>query len=373
MKIESKRVIVIVFSIITILVSIANLARTILPEISIPQSEIFNNILQESEIAGIDITDNEIETEEIDIGGIRTISTTGQIVSYSVLLITSIVILTLGIKDVKKYKVQIILLSMMQLIMGNIIYATIIIIILFKKTKNENGEIEADIEVPTIEREPKKSTLFYLFLFILAFIINYTPLTTWLIDMLTENIYGLPLVMLIGMSSLLCIIYPIVCMRREIKGDFKVFKENFKAYMEYIVPKLGVFLIVYYIVSVTLSLIIKEAPTNQASVEQLELWKLIPLGLIYAPVVEECLFRGLLKKGFKNDKLFVIISSAVFGILHVMFLETNLMLYLYSIIYIMVGYFLAKTYAKTDNIVASIFTHFMWNMISLLSTLLILF
>lgn len=373
MKIESKRVIIIVFSIITILVSIANLARTALPKISIPQTEIFNNILQESEIAGIDIENNESKTEQVEIEGLRTISETGQIVCYAILLLTSIIVLILDIKDVKKYKVPIILLCMVQLMIGNIIYASIMIIVLFKKTKNNEGEIEAKVEVPIIEREPKKGTLFYLFLFILAFVINYSPLANWLISMLTDNIYGLPLVMLIGTSSLLCIVYPIVCMRRELKGDFKVFKENFKTYMEYIVPKLGVFLIIYFLVSVTLSLIIKETPTNQASVEQLELWKLIPLSLIYAPIVEECLFRGLLKKGFKNDKIFVIVSSTVFGILHVMFLETNLMLYLYSIIYIMVGYFLAKTYAKTDNIVASIFTHFMWNMISLLSTLLILF
>lgn len=354
MKLETKKIIILVFSIITIIGAISNLLTAIM----------FATGLQ--------------EYPEIELEGLQTMSPKAMIVAYTVLLISTIIVLILN-KNVKKHRVAIILLSMIQFLTGNIIFSSIIIIILSRKTKNENGELEPEIELPVIERTPKKLTGLYLFLFILAIVINYTPVANSIIEWFGNNVsnlslralaFSIPILLILGLSSIACIVYPIICMRKELKSDFKVMKSNFKTYMEYVVPRLGIFLIIYYVTSLVLTLIIRETPSNQAAIQDLALWKIALLSLLYAPIVEECLFRGLLKKSFKNNTIFIIASTVIFGAIHVMTPEANPMLYLYVIIYALIGYFLAKTYAKTDNIAVSVLLHFMWNAISFISTAL---
>ena len=143
--------------------------------------------------------------------------------------------------------------------------------------------------------------------------------------------------------------------------------------MNYIIPKLGVFLVVYYIVSIFIQLIVQEIPTNQEMINDMNLLESIALALLYAPLVEESFFRGFLRRGIKNNKLFIFISAFLFGITHVMFAEENILVYLYGIIYVMIGYFLAKTYVKTNNIVNNMMVHLLWNIIGIITMVFTLF
>ena len=54
---------------------------------------------------------------------------------------------------------------------------------------------------------------------------------------------------------------------------------------------------------------------NQESIMSLPLWNSIPLAVIYAPIVEESLFRGCIRRFIKDDKIFIIVSAELCHIL----------------------------------------------------------
>ena len=98
----------------------------------------------------------------------------------------------------------------------------------------------------------------------------------------------------------------------------------------------------------------------------------IPLAVIYAPIVEESLFRGCLRRFFKNDKVFIIISAISFGLLHTIFSEPNLYnAIVMGIPYMAIGGFLAYLYTKTNNMCTNMAFHAFHNAIVMIFVILI--
>ena len=90
---------------------------------------------------------------------------------------------------------------------------------------------------------------------------------------------------------------------------------------------------------------------------------------ILAPFYEEGLFRLGFKKIIHNKWLFIIISGALFGLLHIFPLDEGVSLtigIIQSISYVTMGMFLSYIYYKTDNIYISIGVHLLNNFISML-------
>ncbi len=86
---------------------------------------------------------------------------------------------------------------------------------------------------------------------------------------------------------------------------------------------------------------------------------------IFAPFIEEMVFRYSFSTFIKNDTLFVIISSLIFGILHGIGIVT--------ILYVGLGALLAIIYLKTDkNIISSTIAHILNNTFAII-TMIILF
>ena len=92
--------------------------------------------------------------------------------------------------------------------------------------------------------------------------------------------------------------------------------------------------------------------------------------VIIGPFIEEMLFRKGLKNGFKKKQQFLIISSLLFGLGHVLIsLDLSsldafiacLPNLLYIIPYSGMGYLLAKSYYETYNIFTSTTTHTLHN------------
>ena len=97
---------------------------------------------------------------------------------------------------------------------------------------------------------------------------------------------------------------------------------------------------------------------NQISINSLPLWYLLPASVIYAPIVEETVFRGCLRKLIKDDNLFIIISGACFGLLHTIGQEANIINTLVlALPYMAMGMVLAYTYIKSNNISTNIVIH----------------
>ena len=85
----------------------------------------------------------------------------------------------------------------------------------------------------------------------------------------------------------------------------------------FVVKILGAFIV--GIISTSLG--IDATSANQAALEEIinvsPLWMLIT-SVICAPVVEELLFRGAIKRIIKNKRVFVIVSGLSFGLVHVL-------------------------------------------------------
>lgn len=87
--------------------------------------------------------------------------------------------------------------------------------------------------------------------------------------------------------------------------------------------------------------------------------------VIFAPIVEEMVFRYSFSTFIKNDYAFVIISSLIFGLMH----SAGVAI----IVYFALGVFLSLIYLKTNkNIIASIIAHILNNAFAVI-TMLIMF
>ena len=110
---------------------------------------------------------------------------------------------------------------------------------------------------------------------------------------------------------------------------------------------------------------------NQMLIERL-LFKdgfvfLIVSSVIFAPMYEELFFRKFLFSKIKSDKIALIVSSILFGAMHLI-VETDILTALiHSISYIGSGFVLGLIYLKTNkNIYASFLAHFLINLLSII-------
>lgn len=87
--------------------------------------------------------------------------------------------------------------------------------------------------------------------------------------------------------------------------------------------------------------------------------------ILFAPFVEEMVFRYSLSTFIKNDAAFVVISSLVFGLMHGFGIA--------SIIYIALGIILSLIYLKTNkNVIASTIAHILNNAFAMITILIMI-
>lgn len=160
--------------------------------------------------------------------------------------------------------------------------------------------------------------------------------------------------------------------RKELKEEIKDFKNNGSNYILKYAP---LYLIGVIVMGVTNSILFNitgmEVSTNEQTVRTLIKYYPIYMtfsSVIYAPIVEELIFRKSIKKFFNNGVLFVLVSGIMFGLIHVISTgNESLNELLMGIPYIIIGIDIAYIYYKTKNIFTTIIIHSMHNL-----TLLIL-
>jgi len=158
----------------------------------------------------------------------------------------------------------------------------------------------------------------------------------------------------------------------KLKGDFRLFKKNFKSYMGYILPRMAIFYLIFIVVSFGSIILSKTTANNQNLVEQLPILLSLPLAIIYAPIVEEVLFRGCIRRFIPNDKVFIVISGVIFGLLHTIFSETTIFnIIVLALPYGAMGGFLAYIYVKTNNMMSNMTCHALNNTVAMIFSILI--
>lgn len=162
---------------------------------------------------------------------------------------------------------------------------------------------------------------------------------------------------------------------KYIKNDFSLFIKNKKVYIPFIIKRYLIMLGIMIIVAIPIVFLNNgQTSSNQKILNQM--FGKLPLAMLllstlYAPFVEENVFRLSLSKLFKNKTIFIIVSGILFGSLHMIDKFTSFYDLLYIFQYSALGVCLAKAYSDSKNIFVSIGMHFIQNFIAALLVLLI--
>ena len=135
---------------------------------------------------------------------------------------------------------------------------------------------------------------------------------------------------------------------------------HFSKYIRYWFIALGLMAISNILINMIINI---DTPSNQEAI--IKLFSKVPIyacitTIIFAPILEELVFRLSFRKMFKNDLLFIIISGLFFGSMHVLS-STSYSELLYVIPYSIPGFIFAYTLIKSDNIFVPIGLHFIHN------------
>ena len=201
--------------------------------------------------------------------------------------------------------------------------------------------------------------------FLKLFNINYKdlPLNIKVIYLISWEIVMMCLIMLI--------------LNKKVSRDFSNMKKNhkeyFKKYFKFYLMSLGIMLISNFIINILLN---NGLSSNEETLR--ETFNVSPIyiyfsSVIFAPVVEELVFRQSIRNMIPNKIIFILVSGLLFGGLHILTGYSGPMDLLYLIPYCAPGFAFAYILADSDNIFISIALHLMHNgiLISLQFLLLI--
>lgn len=185
---------------------------------------------------------------------------------------------------------------------------------------------------------------------------------------LNVNPSGLPLVLkviyLIAFFSLMGAIMVLIY-QKTIQKDWKEFKKNSNNFFKQNIKAYIISIAIMFISNFLIQTFVKGGLAgNEQSIRNS--FKEAPVYLffsavIYAPIVEELVFRLSIKKIFSNKWLFIIISGFLFGFLHVMTDFKNITDLLFIIPYSTSGIAFAYMLQKSDNIIVPMSFHMMHN------------
>ncbi len=223
---------------------------------------------------------------------------------------------------------------------------------------------------PYKKRELPKLEIMYnhkKIVYILAFIISMGLM--FIVPIFIENkIVGIALDVTVLLMMLL-LFY------KDLKRDFKYFKEYFREYNSFVFKMFGISLAVMFVLSISIRLYTGiSTATNQTNLMTTFGNKplyIILLACIYAPITEELLFRGIFRKIFNNKWLFIILCGVTFGALHVVDDFQSIKELLYILVYSSLGIFLSSVYYKTNNLWTNIYFHFIQNTLAVLAMILL--
>ncbi len=176
--------------------------------------------------------------------------------------------------------------------------------------------------------------------------------------------------------ELIVFVFVTFIFRKTLIADFKDFKKNFKANFKIIIKYwligIGVMILTNFLINYVFfkgSIALNEE-ANRASLVAYPFYSIITL-IILGPISEELIFRVNFKNSIKNETVFLIFTSLLFGGMHLLAYFDSLQSIasswpqlLYLIPYSALGFTFSLVYLKTKNIYAAIITHMLTNLLS---------
>lgn len=229
--------------------------------------------------------------------------------------------------------------------------------------KNSNKKENGETIFPVLPKVKENEISTYIIVFLIIFIFYFTGLGDWVLSQFniptnSNIIYYINIII-----SLIIIITLIITLKGDLKRDTKYYFKHFKQYIKYGLSTL----FVCYILQIISTAFISPFITNiEQSIENERITLYFAVqAILFAPIMEECMFRGLIKKVIKNKYAFLIISSVFFGAMHILPYATSITELWLIIPYSIAGFALAYNYEKTGNLTSSIVLHMISNSISL--------
>lgn len=155
---------------------------------------------------------------------------------------------------------------------------------------------------------------------------------------------------------------------KEMKEEFKIFKNNIKYNLENGVKYwlLGLVFMIATNIVITLIIFKGQIAANQVLVEEQMLkapvFTLLS-AIIFAPIIEEIIFRKSIDKIFKSEITYIVTSGVLFGFVHTVADLSSMSYLLYMIPYACLGVGFAIMNNKTKTIFTSITFHMIHNLL----------
>jgi membrane protease YdiL (CAAX protease family) len=150
---------------------------------------------------------------------------------------------------------------------------------------------------------------------------------------------------------------------KYLKEKWIDFKKNFKKYTKIAFKNWFAGFLIMVVSNIIISHFINGIGENESAVQEL-ITKLPVLAFmlttIFAPFIEEMVFRKYLQNCVNNKTLYMILSGLIFGFIHTQ-IDVNIMELLLIIPYGALGFMFAKTINETDNIYTTIMMHMFHN------------
>ena len=205
--------------------------------------------------------------------------------------------------------------------------------------------------------------IYYLFPHIYNFILEITK-----VDL--SNLNKLSLMIILYSFELIPLIFMIIIYRKDLKNEFKIYKEDFIKNLD---KYFRLWIFALFLMSVS-NILITFITGNQISNNEeiirsisdiLPVYSIIT-SCICAPIVEELTYRKTIGNIFDNKKIAIIMSGIVFGLAHVIGTYSSITDLLYIIPYGIFGSIFMYIYLESKNIYTTITIHALHNSILLI-------
>ena len=218
----------------------------------------------------------------------------------------------------------------------------------------------------------KKKSFFLIFHFTLGYFLIYPMILygvlailgidSWIFDGKGDTLY-----------SLIMLVISVYLTRDLLGRSINVLAENPGKVFKTIITTLPLMLLGSFVLNYLITTLTGQVEAeNQSMIIDLYAqapYLIIIQALLYAPIVEEIMFRGLVFGALskKSNFIGVLVSSSLFGLVHVLssVLSGNFADLWFFPTYALLGFFLNRAYIKSGSIVSSMALHFLNNAIGL--------
>ncbi len=216
-------------------------------------------------------------------------------------------------------------------------------------------------------------------IFILIFLL-YLMLNMYTSLLFARDIYSgnqaLVNVALIASNFITLIVFIFIYRKTIVKDLYKFNKEDFKIGFNNWITGVVLMILLNVVLSVIGGTLVDNEATNREIIKNYLPYAIFGM-CIYAPIVEELVFRRALRPAFNNKYLYGLTSGLIFGSIHLFdeiakLLSTGVFTInlLYVLPYVGLGMFFAFSYYETDNIYSTISFHAIHNFIAILFNIL---